>query len=882
MRHSIILSMWITFSVLVVSAFAVGEFKVTAEDAEEEDNFGQSVSIDGDYAIVGARNCNVEGEENAGSAYIFVRDEAEWIQQAILTPDSIVANRNFGFSVSIDGNYAIVSERAVDGSAYIFYKDGDDWIQQSELLADDHDGRDWFGWSVSISGNYAIVGAWWDNDEEGNSSGSAYIFVRDGEDWTQQAKLIAEDADDGDNFGRNVSISGNYAIIGAREDDDNGNSSGSAYIFVREDETWTQQAKLTAYDAEEQDRFGYCVSINENLAIVGAPYHDAGGGNAGAAYTFLRTENRWSRHFQHSKLNANDAAPDDQFGLSVSIDSNYCTVGAWYNDDGGDMSGSAYIFILQNDGWHQQVKHTAEDAARNDFFGQSVSIGGDYAIIGAYGDDNDGSGSGSAYVYFADPQKVSIVPDSLDFGVVHNIGESEELNLAVTNEGNLDLTVLNIEFDGNYFGDDFEDLVILEPKDTLVVVVTFSPEELGEFSGTLTITSDDPYNEEITVELYGTCDTEIKFNSIEFYENVNAHNSNPFNLIDPNRIISFKVLVVNELDRNVLMGTGVIESLTEGIQVVEGNVAFNNIRSGQSGWSIREFEVAIDENFEPGDSAWFRLTVSNEVEPEGPWISSFSFPIAPLMTSRFLLDDDDNPDSFGDDDNTAEPREIVELIPLIGNVSPHTWYEVSGQLQYAGQGNFIDVWNEVEGATGVVYDRWQYNFINNQQQPIEPNDENIQPEEDFVFYYREEAQEVYELPFDLIMIGYHNEAPGDAWDNGGVLMKWSSRFLINEGEGEVSVNDTENTIPTEFILWDPYPNPFNATTILTYGLPESADVSLQVYSLNGRLIATLVNDSQAAGVHSVVWNGADVPAGIYFVRMQADGFTDTAKLTLVR
>jgi len=143
---------------------------------------------------------------------------------------------------------------------------------ESKLTASDGGEEDYFGTAVSISGNYAIVGAYGD-DDNGSNSGSAYVFERTGDGWIQLAKLTASDGASDDYFGRTVSISGNYAIVGAYGDDDNGLSSGSAYIFEKPVDGWvdtTETAKLTASNGRSNDYFGTAVSISGDYAIVGA------------------------------------------------------------------------------------------------------------------------------------------------------------------------------------------------------------------------------------------------------------------------------------------------------------------------------------------------------------------------------------------------------------------------------------------------------------------------------------------------------------------------------------------------------------------------------------------------------------------------------------
>jgi len=370
--------------------------KLTASDGAAYDHFGNSVSISGDYAIIGAPSDGDKGVLS-GSAYIFKRDGTTWIQQQKLTASDGAAYDEFGQSVSISGDYAIVGayydddKGSASGSAYIFKRAGTTWSQQAKLTAWDGAANDQFGYSVSISGDYAIVGACHANHDKG----SAYIFKYGGAIWSQQAKLIASDGATGDWFGHSVSISGDYAIVGAYRDDDKGNGSGSAYIFKYYATTWGQQAKLTASDGAEEDFFGYSVSISGDYAIVGAPLFE-GEMDSGSAYIFKYDGAYW---IEQDKLMAGDFPIDNQFGYSVSISGDYAIVGVYYEDITNPGPGSAYIFKCDGTSWVQQDKLTAWDGATYDYFGDSVSISGDYAIVGAYHDDDKGAESGSAYIY---------------------------------------------------------------------------------------------------------------------------------------------------------------------------------------------------------------------------------------------------------------------------------------------------------------------------------------------------------------------------------------------------------------------------------------------------------------------------------------------------
>ncbi|MCG3163162.1 MAG: hypothetical protein JMDDDDMK_04545 [Acidobacteria bacterium] len=239
------------------------------------------------------------------------------------------------------------------------------------------------------------MGAPFDDDAGGNS-GSAYVFVRTGTVWSQQQKLTANDAAGNDRFGWSVGISGETIVVGAPLDDDAGSSSGSAYVFVRTGTLWSQQQKLTASDAARDDWFGYSVAISGETIVVGAYFDDDAGVNSGSAYVFVRTGTVWS---QQQKLTASDAAASDNFGNAVAISGETVVVGAVLDDDAGSSSGSAYVFVRTGTVWSQQQKLTASDAAAGDLFGSALAISGETIVIGAQFDADAGSDSGSAYVF---------------------------------------------------------------------------------------------------------------------------------------------------------------------------------------------------------------------------------------------------------------------------------------------------------------------------------------------------------------------------------------------------------------------------------------------------------------------------------------------------
>lgn len=305
----------------------------------------------------------------------------------------------FGWSVAVDGDTAVIGAHRDDdafgqsGSVYVFTRSGGTWTQQAKLNATDGAGNDFFGISVAIDGDTIVIGAHHD-DDKGISSGSVYVFTRSGTTWTQQAKLNATDGAASDQFGVAVSVDGDTAVIGAWGDDYNAVSySGSAYVFTRNGTTWTQQAKLNANEnAGSSGYFGSSVSVDGNTAVIGA-WSD---GVSGSAYVFTRSGSIWT---QQVKLNANDSAQFDRYGYSVSVNGDTAVIGAYGDDDAGSYSGSAYVFTRNGTTWMQQTKLKANDGDVIDEFGVSVSVDGDTIVIGAQQDNDKGTDSGSAYVF---------------------------------------------------------------------------------------------------------------------------------------------------------------------------------------------------------------------------------------------------------------------------------------------------------------------------------------------------------------------------------------------------------------------------------------------------------------------------------------------------
>ena len=401
--------------------------KLLASDGAADDRFGSSVEINGNDAIVGAYFDDISGQTKAGSVYVFVYGGASWTQQQKLTASDYAANDEFGWSVSVDGDYAIVGAHKEDGSgtergaAYVFYRSGSSWTEQQKLIPGDTADGDYFGKSVSIDGEYAIIGAPGKNSDQGFS----YIFKRTGTVWTQMTKVGAAGSN---KLGWSVSISMPCVIMGAYGTNSN---VGAAHIYELVGSSWYGKGALTASDGVTADLFGISVAIDDDYAICGSQGHDLTAGGEGAAYIFEKPTTGWASTTETQKITASDNQGGDGFGKSVSVDGDGIIVSSPDEDDIGAARGAAYIFYRSGSSWSEQQKLTSGDAADGDYFGWGVSISSNTAISGAYAEDNtNGADAGSAYI-FENTNQPPTAPD-INGPTSGNAGTSYDYNFTAT------------------------------------------------------------------------------------------------------------------------------------------------------------------------------------------------------------------------------------------------------------------------------------------------------------------------------------------------------------------------------------------------------------------------------------------------------------------
>ncbi|ABX07770.1 Integrin alpha beta-propellor repeat protein (plasmid) [Herpetosiphon aurantiacus DSM 785] len=426
-----------------------------ASNTGPQDFFGSRVAVDDDTVVItapqedssttGVNSTPNEEASESGAAYVFVRTNGLWTQQAYLKPSNTSPGDAFGESVAIDQDTIVIgafkedssttgvnsmpNEEALNaGAAYVFVRTNGLWTQQAYLKASNTDADDAFGTAVSVSQDSIVVSAINEDssttgvnstpNEEALNAGAAYVFVRTNELWTQQAYFKASNTGADDMFGRSVALYATTLVVGAYLEDSNTRGvnnppneaapdAGAAYVFERVNGHWVQQAYLKASNPGETDRFGISVALESSTIVVGAYLEDsstAGGQSdpneqapdAGAAYVFVRIMDTW---YPQAYLKASNIDAGDRFGASVAVHGDLLLIGAYLeassssgidsipnNDAPG--AGAAYLFLRTNHRWTQQSYLKASNTGLNDTFGIRGALYQGTIVIGAYQEDS--------------------------------------------------------------------------------------------------------------------------------------------------------------------------------------------------------------------------------------------------------------------------------------------------------------------------------------------------------------------------------------------------------------------------------------------------------------------------------------------------------------
>jgi hypothetical protein len=331
---------------------------------------------------------------------------------ATIQPSTVTLNSEYGRAVCINGDYAIVGALQDDhsgltdaGAAFVYHYEGGAWVFQAKLISGDPDAVDHYGRSVFINDTHAIVGCSY-SDDPATYNGSAYIYVNNNGTWTQQAKLLASDRRRTDRFGVGVGIYGDYAVVGCYGADYTVNGTtysngGAAYVYHFNGTSWGEEQRLIPNTPFTEEKFGWGVSIYDQTILVGTSEdrNNNTDGVAGSAYFFTLQNGTW---VQSAKVSPSDIKDGDNFGCAVSLYKDYAIIGAFEDDDKGTDAGTSFIYQNVNGTWTMQQKLTASNGAAGDDFGYSVGIYENMAIVGAYHSNKGYSDTGSAYLFTRD------------------------------------------------------------------------------------------------------------------------------------------------------------------------------------------------------------------------------------------------------------------------------------------------------------------------------------------------------------------------------------------------------------------------------------------------------------------------------------------------
>ncbi len=426
-------------------------------DPEADDVFGTSVSISGDTMVVGAPKEDSDGSSEAdnssldsGAVFVFVRNNNNgWFQQAYIKASNVGDDDSFGNSVSISGDTLVVGAPFEDsdgssegdnssdnaGAVYVFTRSAGSWTQQAYLKASNADIGDQFGSSVAVNDDSLVVGALAeasdgssDADNSMAGSGAAYVFIRNGTAWSQQAYLKASNVGIDDNFGSHVAISNDTVVVAATGEDSDGSSeadnsmsaAGAAYVYTRAGTVWSQQSYLKASNPDADDAFASSTSVDDDTIVIGASGESSDGSSeadnsvsgSGAAYVFTRTGSAWT---QQAYVKASNIDAADGFGNSIAVQSDSLVVGAANEaGDGSDETdnsaanaGAVYFFTRSAGVWTQQNYIKPFNTEAGDNFASSLDIDDGLIVVGAINEDSDringqnnaAESSGAGYIY---------------------------------------------------------------------------------------------------------------------------------------------------------------------------------------------------------------------------------------------------------------------------------------------------------------------------------------------------------------------------------------------------------------------------------------------------------------------------------------------------
>lgn len=367
------------------------------ETASSADETGYSVGISGSFAVAGARGEDTRGT-NAGAAYVLEAIPGGWQEFQKLTASDGADDDKFGSSVAISGNVVVVGSFGDDpgGSAYVYRFNGSTFQFEQKLVASDAVSGDSFGFAVDVSGSVIVVGAY-GVDDNGASSGAAYVFRFNGSSWREEQKLYSPSAVAYDFYGAAVAVDQNQIVVGAYLDDSLATNAGAAYPYRWTGSSWVSEGRIVGNDSVAEDRFGTVVALSGSVLVAATDDHSSLAPNAGAAWVYTKSGSSW---LFDQKLEASDGSDFDRFGVSADTDGQSIVVGAYQHEsDFRTDAGAAYRFVRSGGVWVEEAKIVAPDAYYWDYFGFAVGVDGDATIVGSTQEDTRGNNAGAVYIF---------------------------------------------------------------------------------------------------------------------------------------------------------------------------------------------------------------------------------------------------------------------------------------------------------------------------------------------------------------------------------------------------------------------------------------------------------------------------------------------------
>jgi hypothetical protein len=373
--------------------------KLAPADGEAGEQFGRSIAIQDDTALVGAPHDDVSGRSESGAVYWYERSGATWEARGKITSGEYEATDQFGWAVDIAGDWAFIGAIGHKGAVFVFTREDGGWRQQRKLTASDGNLGDNFGKALALDTDRAIIGAPQDADPFGTNGGAVYVFEKISGQWAEAGKLLPSEGNQRDLFGKSVAISGDVALVGAygNEAGHDGNG-GAAYVFRFETGTWEEIARIRPEAIASVDNFGRAVTVEDDRALISGLVEDDEGNRRDAAFIFERSGEGWRETAQLTPP-TEDTTGDP--GKSVALDGDRALLGAYMNDTAkGDRSGSTYVFERENGIWQRRASLVPADGDRGDYFGRALAAENGTAIVGApLDEDPNGDEGGSAYVF---------------------------------------------------------------------------------------------------------------------------------------------------------------------------------------------------------------------------------------------------------------------------------------------------------------------------------------------------------------------------------------------------------------------------------------------------------------------------------------------------